>query len=84
MDPFEVPTLNIKQKPSKNKNKFSSRIDQLSVGAIRYSFLQLRSCEELDVKYILWTGMSAGEFALEYLLMSSTMQKKTKKLLKQN
>jgi hypothetical protein len=73
MDPFEAPKINLK---NVKKMKKPSKIDELSVGAIRFSFLQLRSCPELDVNYVLWTGVRAGDFALQYLLMSSAMKKK--------
>jgi hypothetical protein len=80
MDPFANPELNVKPiRVSKSKVTCPSRIEQLSVGAIRYSFLQMRSCPKLDVNYVLWTGLLAGHFALSYLLMSSSMQKKNKK-----
>lgn len=80
MDPFSVPELNIKPvKLPKTRTTCPSRIEDLSVGAIRYSFLQMRSCKDLNVDFVLWTGLLAGHFALSYLLMSSSMQKKSKK-----
>lgn len=82
MDPFAEPVLNVKPlqiNRVKAKASAPSRIEDLSVGAIRYSFLQMRLCEKLDVDLVLWTGMHAGKFALAYLLMSSSMQKKNKK-----
>lgn len=80
MNPFSDPQLNVKPiKAPKSKVSCPSRIEDLSVGAIRYSFLQMRSCAKLDVNYVLWTGLLAGHFALSYLLMSSSMQKKNKK-----
>jgi hypothetical protein len=80
IDPFQCdPVINVKPiKISKSRTTSPSRIQDLSVGAIRYSFLQLRACEKLDVNFILWTGIPSGRFALEYLLMSSSMQKKTR------
>jgi hypothetical protein len=74
MDPFNNPELRSKSK-LKPHNAFKT---QHNVGAIRYSFLQLRSCKDLTVEFVLWTGKTAGQFALEYLLTSSTMQKKKK------
>jgi len=50
-----------------------------SVGSVRYTFLQLRNCANLTPEFILWTGCTAGEFALQYLLMSNTLKKKPNK-----
>jgi hypothetical protein len=80
MDPFSDPVIDVKPiKTTKSRSTSPSKIEDLSVGAIRYSFLQMRSCEHLDVDFVLWTGMLAGHFALSYLLMSASMQKKPKK-----
>lgn len=80
MDPFAVPVLNIKPvKVSKSRSTAPSKLEDLSVGSIRYSFLQMRSCKNLTTDLVLWTGHLAGEFALSYLLMSASMLKKGKK-----
>lgn len=47
-----------------------------SVGAIRYSFCQLRNCSSFDPDYILWSGKTAGVFAIEYLILSNSTKKK--------
>ena len=56
MDPFSVPVVNVKPpKVIKSRTTSPSKIEDLSVGAIRYSFLQMRSCTHLDVNFVLWT-----------------------------
>ncbi len=85
MDPFAAPTLNVPAPKPKPASQLArplrdpcSRIDEqdLTVGAIRYSFLQLRNCEDLTPATVLWSGITAGEFALSYLLLTSNMQRR--------
>jgi hypothetical protein len=47
-----------------------------SVGSIRYSFCQLRNCKTFDVDYVLWSGKTAGIFAVEYLILSNSSKRK--------
>ncbi len=58
---------------ARSKTATKSRINQLTVGDVRFIFTQLRGCRHLDPNYTLWTGCSAGKFSLDYLLQSSSM-----------
>lgn len=81
MDPFESIDFDMNVCCPKKYNLLNSKADNSnnSVGAIRYTFLQLRNCAHLTPDFILWTGCTAGEFALQYLLMSNTLKKKQTK-----
>lgn len=74
MNPFESDEESRKPRSRTCRPK-KSYDNAMSVGAIRYSFLQLRACKKLDTELVLWNGTKAGIFALEYLLSSSTMSK---------
>ena len=70
MNPFEP----IKIERVESKIDYSD--NAMSVGSVRYTFLQLRNCKNLDCNCILWNGMTAGDFATDYYLAS--IQKKSK------
>lgn len=60
----------------KRGHGLKSRLGNLTVADIRFLFMQMRNCENLNVDTTLWIGMSAGEFTHAYLMMSSSMQQK--------
>jgi len=54
----------------------------MSVGDVRQCFLQMRNTADLKSSTILWCGITAGQFALAYLLQttnSTARRRKTKK-----
>jgi hypothetical protein len=56
-DPFEDTPMRLqKSVESKSKAATKSRINQLTVGDVRYIFTQLRGCRTLDPNLTLWTG----------------------------
>lgn len=74
MDPFAEHDLH--SQPAvveKVRTATRSRIDNLSVGDIRYLFQELRQMKELDPEKILYNGQQSGKFCLDYLLNSSSM-----------
>jgi hypothetical protein len=74
LNPFDdVPMRLQKSVETKSKAATKSRINQLTVGDVRYIFTQLRGCKTLDPNHTLWTGATAGRFSLDYLLQSSSM-----------
>ena len=75
MNPFETM---IDQKTIANNIVTPNFDSDYSVGSIRYSFCQLRNCKTFDTDYILWSGKSAGTFAIEYLVLSNSSKKKVK------
>lgn len=77
MDPFEggpSRTEFLSQQQARPR-KTKSRILDYSVGDIRYCFSFLRNCKNLTVNTTLWTGITAGQFAVQYLLTSNILKK---------
>lgn len=76
MNPFhDKPKPNIAMVAShtdvhpKNKNARSlSRIHGMTVGDVRQCFSQMRNTPMLNSNTTLWCGMTAGNFALRYLV----------------
>lgn len=77
MNPFHdhIENLIPYDPPSKN-TKSLSRIANMTVGDVRQCFAQMRATKFLNTKTILWCGMNAGEFALYYLVNSSSISRK--------
>lgn len=59
--------------------KSLSRIDGMTVGDVRQCFSQMRTCYDLSANTTLWCGITAGEFALAYLVntVGSSRKKRT-------
>ncbi len=57
----------VKRAPRPNA-KSLSRIEGMTVGDVRQCFLQMRTCSQLSSNTTLWCGITAGEFALAYLV----------------
>jgi hypothetical protein len=73
LNPFDdVPYRFDKIKPL-SKGATSSRIGSLTVGDVRYIFTQLRGYSDMDPNRTLWTGETAGQFSLDYLMQSTNM-----------
>jgi hypothetical protein len=56
-------------------------LSNMSVGDVRQCFLQMRNTADLKSSTILWCGITAGQFALAYLLQttnSTARRRKTK------
>lgn len=69
------------QKKNKRTQRYrstaKSRICGMTVGDIRYCFQQLRTANpQLCPDFILYNGQCAGEFALSYLVETSSSMKK--------
>lgn len=63
--------------PANNKSSRSlSRMDSMTVGDVRQCFSQMRSTFYLSSNTILWCGLTAGEFALQYLINTSGLSRK--------
>jgi hypothetical protein len=60
--------------------KTPSKISDMTVGDVRHCFAQIRSNARLASSSILWCGMSAGDFALQYILHHTFMSKKKKRV----
>lgn len=56
-----------------------SRISNMTVGDVRHCFAQMRSRPSLRSSMVLWCGMTAGEFALQYLIHTTGMARKKKR-----
>jgi hypothetical protein len=55
----------------------SSKIDGMSIGDVRSSFQQLRVLgSQLRCDSLLWNGITAGSFAIKYLVKTYDMKKK--------
>jgi hypothetical protein len=68
--------------PPHTSRKTPSRISDMSVGDVRHCFSQIRSTTMLSSSTILWCGMTAGEFALQYLTQNMVTTRKKKRTLK--
>lgn len=56
-----------------------SRISNMTVGDVRHCFAQMRARDELSASTVLWCGMTAGEFALQYLIHTTGIARKKKR-----
>lgn len=94
MDPFDTTiSRNVKQTQGKkvrktkrsnfnfNKNLMNTvTIEEMSVGDVRQCFHQLRSAkDDLESSMTLWCGCTAGQFALKYLLYTTSNSAKRRK-----
>ena len=93
MDPFDphggrTTTTTTTQSPAHGEpvvqekaKKSLSRIDNMTVGDVRQCFSQMRAAAHLTSSTILWCGMSAGDFALQYLIstVGTSRKKRTAK-----
>jgi hypothetical protein len=78
-NPFDdVPFRFDKIKPA-SKGATKSKVGTLTVGDIRSIFTQLRGYSDMDPNRTLWTGETAGQFSLDYLLQSTSMMAGAKK-----
>ena len=48
-----------------------SRIHDMTVGDVRQCFSQMRHTIDLNAKTILWCGITAGHFALQYIVYTT-------------
>jgi hypothetical protein len=48
-----------------------SRINNMTVGDVRQCFQQMRNTPDLKSSTVLWCGVTAGQFALAYLLQTT-------------
>lgn len=51
--------------------KSVSRITNMTVGDVRQCFYQMRNTPNLTSSTVLWCGVTAGQFALAYLLQTA-------------
>ena len=51
--------------------KGTSRFNSMTVGDVRQCFQQMRSTPDLRSSTVLWCGITAGQFALAYLLQTA-------------
>jgi hypothetical protein len=83
MNPFhdkpkpDIVTSTSQLKCPKNKNARSlSRIYDMTVGDVRQCFSQMRNTPCLKSNTTLWCGMTAGNFALRYLVNTAGSSRK--------
>tara|TARA_Y100000591_G_C21851452_1_gene711923 strand:- start:4258 stop:4557 length:300 start_codon:yes stop_codon:yes gene_type:complete len=63
--------------PLKTKKKIQSSIESLSVGDERRCFNQIRrAADYITEDTLLWNGLSAGSFALQYIIGHHSKRKK--------
>lgn len=79
MNPF-CDTPQAKKVPCRSETKSLSRIPNMTVGDVRHCFSQMRNTMSLTTRTILWCGITAGEFALQYLASSSSTSRKKRPL----
>ena len=84
MDPFEDrrPSMTIhvlSEKPCTSLALSLSRIEGMTVGDVRQCFSQMRNTPGLSANTTLWCGMTAGVFALKYLVNTGTGARLKKK-----
>lgn len=88
MNPFEdrvrahdalVHEASVQKKMFRPNAKSLSRIEGMTVGDVRQCFSQMRACPALSSNTTLWCGVTAGEFALSYLVntVGSSRKKRT-------
>lgn len=51
--------------------KNASKVTNMSVGDVRQCFQQMRNTPDLRSSTVLWCGVTAGQFALAYLLQTA-------------
>lgn len=51
--------------------KSVSRVTNMTVGDVRQCFQQMRNTPDLTSSTVLWCGVTAGQFALAYLLQTA-------------
>lgn len=56
-----------------------SRISNMTVGDVRHCFSQIRSTVPLMTSTVLWCGLTAGEFALQYLVHTVGISRKKRR-----
>jgi hypothetical protein len=85
MNPFldkPKPVVDTRHQPCKTAakpprvNRSYSRISGMTVGDVRQCFSQMRSTPHLTSNTTLWCGMSAGHFALRYLINTAACSRK--------
>ncbi len=60
-----------------NKHSHSlSRIQNMTVGDVRQCFSEMRNTENLSSFTVLWCGLTAGQFALQYLVNTTGASRK--------
>ena len=85
MNPFqdkastEWPVVKESRRP-KNARSLS-RIHGMTVGDVRQCFSQMRSTPNLSSNTTLWCGITAGNFALHYLVNTAGAARKRKSAL---
>lgn len=57
--------------PCLTMQKSVSRINNMTVGDVRQCFHQMRNTPNLTASTVLWCGVTAGKFALSYLLQTA-------------
>ena len=83
MNPFydKPATLCVRQQTPVQRPKHArslSRIQGMTVGDVRQCFSQMRSTSSLTSTTTLWCGITAGNFALRYLVNTSGASRKRK------
>jgi len=83
MNPFhdKPATLGVRQQMSVPRPKHTrslSRIQGMTVGDVRQCFSQMRSTPCLTSATTLWCGITAGNFALRYLVNTAGASRKRK------
>lgn len=64
-NPFDnVPYKTLKIKKTKTSR---SKIPNMSIGDVRYTFYQLRGFEDINTERVLWNGSTCGDFGLLYV-----------------
>lgn len=85
MNPFQDKASTqwpIAQESRRPKNARSlSRIHGMTVGDVRQCFSQMRSTPNLSSNTTLWCGITAGNFALHYLVNTAGAARKRKSAL---
>lgn len=51
--------------------KNASKLNNMTVGDVRQCFQQMRNTPDLRSSTVLWCGLTAGQFALAYLLQTA-------------
>lgn len=73
--------------PSVTLPKSVSRINNMTVGDVRQCFHQMRNTPNLTASTVLWCGVTAGKFALSYLLQtahSTSRRRRSKYTIEKN
>ena len=64
-------------------HKNDTQINNMSVGDVRQCFQQMRNTPNLTSSTVLWCGITAGQFALAYLLQTAQSSAKRRRNKKQ-